>query len=149
MIVTHFLPKFQVSVESGQLAVRSALEKLLTQLEPLNLDVEEAGTIELVLAEALNNVVEHGYPPSSKGGAIDISCSHEHDGLHFEICDQGLPMPDGETPIGSKVDLNVPMQDMPEGGFGWFLIKDLAKDIDYARQGNSNHLRLRLNVRGA
>jgi serine/threonine-protein kinase RsbW len=149
MIVTHFLPKFQVSVQSGQLAVRSALEKLLTQLEPLHLDVEEAGTIELVLAEALNNVVEHGYPPSSEGGAIDISCSHKRDGLHFEICDQGLPMPSGETPIGSKVDLNVPMQDMPEGGFGWFLIKDLAKDIDYARQGNSNHLRLRLNVRCA
>lgn len=147
MTNSDFLPKFSISVQSGELAVRSALEKLMAKLEPLTLDVEEAGTIELVMAEALNNVVEHGYPSTTDAGPIDIACFHKSDGLHFEIKDQGLPMPDGRTPIGDAVDLDVPFNDMPEGGFGWFLIKNLARDVDYGRYGDENHLRMRLNVR--
>lgn len=142
-----FLPKFEISVQSGELAVRAALEQLMKELVPLKLDIEEAGTIELVLAEALNNVVEHGYPETHEAGPIDIACQHHSDGLHFEICDAGLPMPDGKTPIGNSADLNVPMPDMPEGGFGWFLIKNLAKDVNYGRHGSKNHLQLRLSVR--
>ena len=45
-----------------------------------------------------------------------------------------------------KLVEDVPMQDMPEGGFGWFLIKDLAKDVTYHRVKAENHLSLRLAV---
>ncbi|MEL7081583.1 MAG: ATP-binding protein, partial [Pseudomonadota bacterium] len=55
-------------------------------------------------------------------------------------------MPDGETPLGRPANLNVDKMDLPEGGFGWFLIKDLAKDVDYKRVGWENRLSLRLAV---
>ena len=45
------LPPFEVSIISSELAVRDALSQFLAALGPIGLDVEEAGTIELVLAE--------------------------------------------------------------------------------------------------
>ena len=36
--------------------------------------------------------------------------------------------------------------DLPEGGFGWYLIRDLARDVNYEREGWCNVLTLRLEV---
>ena len=122
-------PDVEISITSGEFAVRDCLATLLDALSPYDLDVEETGTIELVLAEAMNNIVEHAYPPDDVPGPIDVFCSRIPDGLQFRIKDCGRPMPDGVTPIGLPVDLEVDFTDLPEGGFGWFLIKDLAKDV--------------------
>ncbi len=140
------LPPVHFSVESGDGAPRAALRQLLQSLQVLNLDVEEAGTIELVVAEALNNICEHAYEDGASSGPIDIRCTQMRDGLHFAIIDQGLPMPDGQTPMGLPANVDVDLMDMPEGGFGWFLIKDLAKDVHYARDGDSNRLSMRVAV---
>ncbi|KIC50202.1 ATP-binding protein [Tateyamaria sp. ANG-S1] len=146
MTRTTFLPAFHISVVSGRFAVRQALAQLLDGLKPLALDVEEAGTVELVMAEALNNIVEHAYPETDTAGHINITCAHQSDGLHLTVVDSGRAMPDGQTPIGTAADVDVDLCDMPEGGFGWFLIKDLAKDVTYQRQEAQNQLRLRLAV---
>ena len=45
-------------------------------------------------------------------------------------------MPNGQPPFGFAPDVTVALDDLPEGGFGWFLIKDLARDVSYERQGN-------------
>ncbi|WP_375229666.1 ATP-binding protein [Roseobacter sp. S98] len=140
------LPPFEVSIMSSELAVRDALSQFLAALGPIALDVEEAGTIELVLAEVLNNIVEHAYPAGSASGPIDIRCTHRKDGLHVSITDSGLAMPDGQLPLGNQVSVDVDLDDLPEGGFGWFLIQDLAKDVHYARNGRKNRLTLRLPV---
>lgn len=128
--------------------MREALSELLDALAPLKLDVEETGTIELVLAEAMNNIVEHAYPPEDQPGPINVKCSRQRDGLRFQIKDTGRPMPDGVTPIGLPVDLDVDFTELPEGGFGWFLIKDLAKDVVYRRVDDSNQLTFRLALAG-
>lgn len=140
------LPPFSYSIESGELAVRTALEQFLDALKPLELDVEECGTIELVLAEVLNNIVEHAYPPSEPTGMIDISCTQKPDGLMVHIVDAGLSMPDGKMPLGEMASVDVDLEDMPEGGFGWFLIQHLARDVTYCRVGSENHLKMRLAI---
>ena len=48
--------------------------------------------------------------------------------------------------LGKPANLDVAFEDLPEGGFGWFLIQDLAKDVLYARVENENRLSLRLAV---
>ncbi|MFL4469665.1 ATP-binding protein [Tateyamaria armeniaca] len=146
MSLVSNLPAFQISIQSGGMAVRDALKKLMDGLKPLSLDVEEAGTVELVMAEALNNIVEHAYPEGDPDGPINITCSHARDGLHMTVVDNGRAMPDGRTPLGAPVETDVALNDMPEGGFGWFLIKDLAKDVRYDRVESENHLSLRLAV---
>ena len=140
------LAPFEISVQSSEMAVREALSGFITCLDPLALDIEEVSTVELVLAEALNNIVEHAYPPELPDKPIRVHCKHRRDGLHVRISDDGKPMPNGQMPIGMAQDLEVDVMDMPEGGFGWFLIKDLAKDVTYRREGHENRLELRLAV---
>lgn len=139
------LKPINFSVLSGELAAREALARLIKELEPLQLEVEESGTIELVLAEALNNIVEHAYPPDVPG-EIQIGCEPHKDGLHFCVRDFGAMMPDGRMPIGQAHDLDVDIGEMPEGGFGWFMIQELAKDVAYKRQDDTNVLVLRIAV---
>ncbi len=115
-------------------------------LEPLELDIWEAGTVEMVMAEALNNIVEHGYPDPENGGPISVYCAHGITGLNIKLVDKGLPMPNGQTPIGLVADTDVDLKDMPEGGFGWFIIKNLAKDIVYSRVNEVNLLDLRIAI---
>ena len=143
---TEPLAPFDIKVQSGELAVREALSRILAALRPLNLDVEEEGTIELVLAEALNNIVEHAYPASVPPGPIAIRCTHQTDGLIVQVKDRGFAMPDGKMPVGELSSLEVELEDMPEGGFGWFLIQHLAKDVTYVRVKEENHLKMRLAV---
>ncbi len=137
---------FGVSIPGRLSHVRRGLRQLLDELAPLALDVEERGTIELVLAEALNNIVEHAYPTPDQAGEITIRCRHRVNGLHVTITDRGLPMPDGTLPLGTAPRTDVATDNLPEGGFGWFLIHDLAKDVRYVREGHRNRLNLRLAI---
>ena len=50
------------SATSGLFAARQALAKLLDGMAPLQLDSEDTDSIQIVLYEVMNNVVEHGYP---------------------------------------------------------------------------------------
>ena len=140
------LPPFVISVQSSEMAVREALGGVVKCLGLLALDIEEISTVELVLAEALNNIAEHAYPIATPDSPITIAVRHQSDGLHVSVCDRGKAMPDGQIPIGMAQDVDVDLLDMPEGGFGWFLIKDLAKDVRYRREGDQNQLDLRLAV---
>ncbi len=140
------LKPFDIQVDAGQMAVRKALSAVLDGLRPLDLDIEEAGTVELVLAEALNNIVEHAYGGVRGGRPIRIGCQHRNDGIHFCIEDEGEQMPEGRLPLGAAQNIERDVVDLPEGGFGWFLIQDLAKNISYERLGGTNRLCLRLAI---
>lgn len=144
--LTHGVGSFDVTVESGAFAARDALAQILTTLERADLDVEEAGTVQLVLAEVLNNILEHAYPSAGPTGSIHVACRQAENGLNFRITDQGRAMPDGQTPLGMPQSVDVDLMDLPEGGFGWFLIHSLAKDVVYERVGQSNQLCLRIAV---
>lgn len=140
------IPPFEISVKSSETAVREALAKLITAMRPLKLSVEECGTVELVLAEVLNNIVEHAYPANEAVGEITIRCAYGKTGLRISIVDRGRAMPDGRLPIGQQACLDVDLGDLPEGGFGWLLIQDLAQDLRYERSNGENHLHMRLAV---
>ena len=140
------LHPFDVCVTSGEMAVRQALDQVFNGLDHLSLDTEERSTVELVLAEAMNNIVEHAYPDPAAQGSLKIRCCHKVNGLHFTIVDQGEAMPNGQVPLGLAQRVDVDTLDLPEGGYGWFLIKDLAKDLKYERVGAQNQLDLRIAV---
>ncbi len=140
------LAPFEICVTSGKMAARQALKQIFEKLSLLSLAKEDLATIELVLAEALNNIVEHAYQEQAPHGPIRIQCHHKSNGLHFTITDQGKPMPDGQIPLGLAQSVELDPSDMPEGGYGWSLIKDLAKDVHYLRVDQENQLDLRVAV---
>ncbi|MEO0664664.1 MAG: ATP-binding protein [Pseudomonadota bacterium] len=130
---------------SDTFEVRNSLKTLMADMEGRDYLPEERGTVELVLAEVLNNVAEHAY--EEKGdGRIQLDLSYQTGGIAIELQDYGKPMPGGQTPLGMPHNLDVEVEDLPEGGFGWFLIGELAKDLVYERRGDTNFLSFRMTL---
>ncbi|HRK41578.1 MAG TPA: ATP-binding protein [Gemmobacter sp.] len=127
-------------IASEQMAVRQALAQLLADPGLRHLRCDLRGRIEIVLAEVLNNIVEHAY--AEQRGNITIDVSIGPNGIGCCILDGGAAMPGLALPEG-KLAPHDP-QDLPEGGFGWFLIRTLTEDLSYRRQGNMNELRFRM-----
>ena len=135
---------------SDPLAVRSALRSVLSGLSYLELSQDACGNLELVLAEAMNNVVEHAHG-GRLDGLIEVRVAHaEADGsaVVCELIDDGVPLPPSGPPQGTWPEIPDDVADLPEGGFGWMLIRELVHDLDYGRFGDRNRLRFRLDVAG-
>jgi serine/threonine-protein kinase RsbW len=116
--------------------VRKALG-VLTSAGPLcDLPSAAIETAELVIVEVLNNIVEHAYAQSS--GEIEVRLGHDGPHILVEIIDTGQPLPGLSLPLPKLPDTS----DLPEGGFGWYLIRTLASDVTYRRAGGRNMLRL-------
>jgi serine/threonine-protein kinase RsbW len=120
-------------------AVSVALLGLMRNAALARFDADSRSTLELVLAEVLNNVVEHAY--AHYPGSIEVMLWPGADGIRGCIVDSGLPMPNGQVPAGDPPDL---VGDLPEGGFGWYLIRSLTTGLDYRRVANRNHLQFTL-----
>ncbi|MEM6727353.1 MAG: ATP-binding protein [Pseudomonadota bacterium] len=133
---------------SGPFDVRSSLRAVADDMAGRDYLPEERGTVELVLAEVLNNVAEHAYEERDDG-TIALDMRYLPGGIAFSLQDFGKPMPDGKTPLGMQANLDVEIDDLPEGGFGWFLIGELAKDLVYERRGAANHLSFRMTLGAA
>lgn len=126
-------------------AVRRGLQTIKHGLEPNDLAPDEIASLEIVLAEILNNIVEHAYA-DNPDGLIEIRLSQANDGLHCLISDRGNMMPGGEPPLGLQANLNCDIADLPEGGFGWFLIRELAHELQYAHIDGENKLSFRMAI---
>lgn len=123
---------------SSEFATRNALKEVMTALRPLGLDQDRRGSLELLLAEALNNVVEHAYPASTCG-VIEVRCEKSDQQLKFTILDRGSALLNG-IPEGIPANVDTSLDELPEGGFGWFLIRELSETVTYLRQHDRNHL---------
>jgi serine/threonine-protein kinase RsbW len=124
---------FQLVIAADPLSVRDGLACLTAAAPVANLPADHRATTELVLAEVLNNVAEHAYPLG--GGTVAVSLRLTGIGLSCLVADTGLPMPDGTLPKGF-----LPRVDLPEGGFGWHLIRSLTQNLHYARSDGQNRL---------
>ena len=98
-----------------------------------DLPPEQKHTVELVLAEVLNNIAEHAYADAP--GHVAVTVVLVADGIACEVVDEGAAMPGGALPEG-----NLPEEHLPEGGFGWHLIRSLTRDVAYRRQRGTNRL---------
>lgn len=91
--------------------------------------------VEIAVAEALNNINEHGGALAHLNGRagplrIDIT-----------IVDHGPPLPQATLSPAAPPPAHLPTT-LPEGGFGWPLIHALTSEVAYQRIGDENRLRL-------
>jgi serine/threonine-protein kinase RsbW len=103
---------------------------------------EGLDSVEIAVAEVLNNIVEHA-GPSDRRGAIRIEVRAGACGLLVRVSDDGRPMPNGAPPCAALPALDVPCADLPEGGFGWGLVQALTAELHYRRAAGRNELALR------
>lgn len=127
----------EYTIPSRYDAVREALASLLTKLREAGVGAEDTGTIELVLAEALNNVVEHAYKENPDCSFV-LTSSLAETGLSVRMTDSGVAMPGLALPSGDLPEIDTGLQDLPEGGFGWALIHTLTEDLTYQRINDQN-----------
>lgn len=121
--------------------VRAALRQALTSPPLHRQSPAFRGAAELVQAEAMNNIVEHAY--AGQPGRIELRMQPCPGGLAVSVTDWGRPMPGGALPPGNPPVLSAEA-DLPEGGFGWHLIRRLASGLDYRRTAGRNVLRFDL-----
>ena len=133
------------------MAVRTALQDLRRWLLARGLQPDLIGRTELALAEILNNIAEHGYHPDLPGW-IALRCRLGRRGVLFAVMDSGRRMPDellqpptGAMPVHCQPDIDA----LPEGGFGWFLIHRLTRDMTCQRDRTGNRLTFRVPHREA
>ena len=100
------------------------------------------GRLELVLAELMNNVAEHapvtGKERPHRVPVIHLCVVRHKGGLACALTDDGTSLPD-ECVLPRSLPAAIP-DDLPEGGFGWFLIQDLTQALCYYRRESRNYL---------
>ena len=134
-------PLFHRRFSATDRDTRETLVALMQVLDRAGIGAEDCGNVELILAEALNNVAEHAYADGA--GPVELSVILQQGGLACTISDRGRPMPMGVVPSPGLPAI-APPDDLPEGGFGWHIIRCLATDLSYHRDRTQNHLSLRV-----
>jgi len=107
-------------------------------LDMLEADADLRARVQIALAEILNNIAEHAYQERGDG-LIKLDLNYFDATLKAKIVDQGVKLP--KLPDKTMADPRaMALEDLPEGGFGWPLIRMLCDEISYERVSNSNHL---------
>lgn len=122
--------------------------KLSECLTAQGLPADKAGDVRIALTEAINNVVEHAYAGISPA-KVRVACNLQQDRLTILISDSGNPLPGLRPPEGIPAALGSTIDDLPEGGFGWFLIRELTSEVQYERRDGFNWLSLRFDIPSA
>ncbi len=131
--------------KATELAARDGIAAVMARLRAFGLPEGAAGDVELALAEVVNNVIEHAYR-GNPGGRIQVTGELSTGLLELRISDSGRPLPGGRIPPFRTADLNRPRAELPEGGFGWPLIRQLSDAVRYERAGTCNTLSMRFNL---
>ncbi|GGG73380.1 hypothetical protein GCM10011415_22090 [Salipiger pallidus] len=132
-----------MSLESTPVAVRGALARVVETLCCMGWDEEPRGTVQLVIAEALNNIVEHAYGAGCPG-QISLRLRATAELADIVMTDHGMALPGATLPGAAPARLDVPRYDLPEGGFGWQLIRGLSDRLSYRHSNGVNHLEIRI-----
>jgi serine/threonine-protein kinase RsbW len=129
--------RFHRAFTAGDRATREVLADLVAALSRGGIHEDDLWTLELILAEALNNVTEHAYAGGC--GPVELEVVQRCDGLACRVSDRGRPMP-GDDPPDPPLPAIEPPDTLPEGGFGWHIIRCLSTELTYRRDGGWNTL---------
>lgn len=136
---------FDARFDANHMSTRTALADIRAALENDGFSGDLVGRVEIALAELFNNIAEHAYRDEGNG---EVRCfmAAKGDCLVVEVTDQGSPMPGGEIPEGTLPNLDVTLNDLPEGGFGWHLIHAQTSSITHLRMSLGNCTRLNFDI---
>jgi len=107
------------------------------------LSEDMVGDIRLALEEAVTNIIMHGYT-DTEDHEIEIRFSFSADRVSFTIIDDGQPFDPLQAP---SPDLKHDFDDMPVGGLGVHLYRQLMDNVSYQRVDHRNILVLAKRIR--
>ncbi|SHH43263.1 ATP-binding protein [Cognatishimia maritima] len=125
--------------------MRHAVMAIIAELQSSGFRDDEISDAEIVLGELLSNIVKHAHLGRANGWFF-IQVRYSDDALLVECHDNGSAMPQRRVPDGRFPNTARPTNMLPEGGWGWCLIRALSNDICYERSANENVTRLVLPI---
>jgi anti-sigma regulatory factor (Ser/Thr protein kinase) len=134
-----------------QLRLKNRLENLeilsawVSQLaNQLNLSAKCTFRLDLVLSEAVTNVIENAYEDGAEH-EIEVILQYDEPLVRVQVCDDGLPF---DPTQNAAVELPKKLEDATEGGLGIHLMRSYTKEFTYQRQGDRNLLTMVLHNPG-
>lgn len=128
--IKHFVIENQI----GELP--SLAEKIEKLAEKWELSQELAMNINLVIEEALSNIIFYAFTDSDQHD-IKISISLNQNRIMIKITDNGIPF---NPLLQQQPDISLSVTERPVGGLGIFLISQIMDKIQYIRQKSQNIL---------
>ena len=121
----------------------------ISGISKLNEFVEEIGNefsltpdvvfnVNLVLEEAIVNVINYAYP-KEKHESIYLSAQLHEGSIVFVLTDTGMQFDPTKAP---EADITLSLEDRPIGGLGIFLIRQIMNEVSYERIDGKNVLTL-------
>ncbi|MBD2627670.1 ATP-binding SpoIIE family protein phosphatase [Trichormus variabilis] len=151
LLAVQYLPSSPFSQAANVMEWNLTLNSELTELEEVkqslgkilqaaSLTVELIEDAQLIVEEVLVNIIEYGYENRSDG-CIDVRIEINNQKLTMTFKDSGKPF----NPLTDIVspDMMMDDEDRSLGGFGFFLVQELAEQVDYVYLNGKNILTVR------
>lgn len=103
--------------------------------EAFGLDSMLLMSLNLVMEEAVSNIIFYAYKEGETGENIRISMELEDGVLTIVLTDTGLPF---DPTAREDPDVSLPAEERPIGGLGIFLIKKMMDEVVYRREDDAN-----------
>ena len=121
----------------NQIHELSQIEAFLEELaDEWGLEITLVFSLNLVLEEALTNIISYGYDDEDKH-AIEILFKKTDDELTISIIDDGHAY---DPTLKDDPDITLSAEERPVGGLGIFLIRKVIDTVAYRREENRNYL---------
>jgi serine/threonine-protein kinase RsbW len=105
-----------------------------------NVEEHLRNAVEMCLMEALNNCIKHAYR-GEQNHSIDVNVCIDSELMEIQIIDEGIPR---ESLVIKELDFDPnDIENLPEGGMGLFIIKQLMDELDYYTLNGKNYFTLR------
>ncbi|MFQ5627226.1 MAG: ATP-binding protein [bacterium] len=132
--------KMALSIESkldNVSLVGTAVSKLCSNIPLSELETYQ---VELCVVEACNNAIEHAYK-NQPGHVVEVDVEFDPDKISFAIVDTGNSLQQACEPT---LDYNPKgdVHELPEGGMGLYLIKEIMDKSEYTTSHGKNKLTL-------
>lgn len=118
-----------------QLGVASAAVRAVADR---HLDASDGALVESAVTEVCSNIIRHGHPGDADH-EFTIAADGAGDSIAIEIRDEGPAFSFDVRPLP---DVDVPLEDLPEGGFGMALVRQMMNVVEYSRVDGVNIIRL-------
>lgn len=103
--------------------------------EAFGLDSMLLMSLNLVMEEAVSNIIFYAYKEGETGENIRISMELEDGVLTIVLTDTGLPF---DPTAREDPDVSLSAEERPIGGLGIFLIKKMMDEVVYRRETDTN-----------
>ena len=119
------------------LNVQSWFKDLYNSLDPGLVWVKRyCDHLNIAVAEGFTNAVRHAHAHLPSDTPIKIDVLLERDRAEICIWDQGTPFDPNQLEEPEPGSL------LSDGGYGWFLLRRVAHQVTYQRQGDQNCLQI-------